>query len=591
MAVSQELTLKVYAQSTASNTSNVTLKWTSTQSGESHNDYERTAYYWVSINGGEETKHEIKYTLPQNTTATILSKTLIVKHKDDGTATVKVRTWMDTGISAGVIEKTESIALPTIARAPIINSLSSDNGCLNGTIKCDFTCVGPSYYYSASLQAQWPDGQTVTMKTEKGGTYGTQKYTVEMKLDETVLGRLYSKWPSASKIKMRVAVATYKDSSHKQQVGTTSSGYVDFNIPNDETTQPDVGMELSPLGNPSSKYNGVYVQGYSKVKAALTFEPKYEATVVGSSITVNGVSYESPYESATLTQSGTVTVKATAKDSRGFYGTNYKDIEVIAYQKPYLSAKSGESSIIVARCNASAALTDEGTYLKIRAKAVYSKVISGGEQKNYAFIRYRYRKEGGAYNGWQTILDCKNANSDEVITPPLLNGGLEAQYNYQVQILVSDDFGESVPMTFVVPSVAVYMDRPAGGKRMGLGGYSTRDGSLDIYWNTIARGGLSLLDSNGTEMPLGYTLPLPHGQVASGYNPDGLGSGIYVVANNIGLKSGESVIMSNGVLIQMQGDAGGNVKIQLALPVDTNRNPMYRICWYSNWSAWRSMKL
>ena len=127
------------------------------------------------------------------------------------------------------------------------------------------------------------------------------------------------------------------------------------------------------------------------------------------------------------------------------------------------------------------------------------------------------------------------------------------------------------------------MDKPPGGKSMALGGYSTGDGRFDVYWQTIARGGLSILGSKGDIIPLDSTLPIPCGQLSSGYDPNNLNCGIHVIANNIALKSGDSVIMYNGVLIQMEAQLGGNVKIQLALPIDENRNPMYRICWYSNW--------
>ena len=173
----------------------------------------------------------------------------------------------------------------------------------------------------------------------------------------------------------------------------------------------------------------------------------------------------------------------------------------------------------------------------------------------------------------------------------MLNGALDIKANYQVQIIATDELYDSEPVTLFVPSDDVYMDRPAGGKSMGLGGYSTGDGLLDVYWKIKARGGLSLFDATGTEINLNSTMPIPRGQIADGWDPNNLEGGIYVVAKNIALKSGDTVIMYNGVLIQMMGDAGGNVKIQLALPIDENRNPMYRLCWYSSWSTWRSLKL
>ena len=111
------------------------------------------------------------------------------------------------------------------------------------------------------------------------------------------------------------------------------------------------------------------------------------------------------------------------------------------------------------------------------------------------------------------------------------------------------------------------------------------------YVQPQVRGGISLFNTKGDEIPLGSTMPLPRAQVSAGYDPNALENGVHVIANNYALKQGDTVIMYNGVLIQMNGDVGGNVKLQLAFPVDEGRNPMYRLCWYSNWSDWRSMKL
>jgi hypothetical protein len=579
MSVSQTLTLTQVAGSvnTAANTSQVRILWQSTQAGESWNGYTRTAKYYVSINGGAETEYSVAYTLPQNSTKTILDSTILVHHKSDGTGTVRVRTWMDTAISAGVVEKTSTLTLATIPRASSITSAS--NRTLGEACAVTWTPLSNTFTYKLNFSMGSWSYTTGVIRPNRTTQYTYTGYTLPLDVANQL--------PSATKGTMKVILATYSDNDGKNQVGSNATATIVVTVPENEQTKPTVSLSLAPSSTLSSPYNGLYIQGHSKVKATLGFGTKYGATVEASSITVNGITYGSPYESGILSQAGKVTVKATVKDSRGFYGTNYEEIEVIPYARPYIQAKSGETSIICGRCDASANFTDAGTYLKIKAKAVWSR-ISG---HNYASIKYRYRVEGGSYSGWQTILDCEANNSDEVITPPLLNGALDVKSNYQVQIIASDDFYDSVPVTIAVPSDAVYMHRPAGGKSMGLGGYSSGDDRLDVYWKTMARGGLSLFDAKGDEIPLGSTMPLPRAQLASGYDPNNLDMGIHVVANNIALKTGDTVIMYNGVIIQMAGDVGGNVKIQLALPIDTNRNPMYRLCWYSNWSTWRSLKL
>ena len=584
MAVSQTLTVKEVSGSvnTSANTSQVRILWQSTQTGDSWNGYTRTAKYYVSINGGAETAYSVNYTLPQNSTKTIVDATITVEHRSNGTGSVRVRTWMDTSISAGIVEKSQTLNLTTIPRASTISSAS--NRTLGDACSVTWTPLSSSFTYKLNFSIGSWSHTTGVIKPTTTASYTYSDYTLPLDVAEQL--------PNATKGTMKVILATYSDNDGKVQVGSDATKDITITVPENENTQPTVGMSLSPLSNMKSPYNSLYIQGHSKVKATLDPTTKYEATVSASNITVNGKTYPSPYESDILSQPGKVSVKATVKDSRGYYGTNYKEIEVIPYIKPYIQAYSGESSIIAARCDSSANFTDSGTYLKIKVKAVWSKVISNGVQYNYGFIKYRYRKEGGAYSAWKTILDCKTNNSDEVITPPLENGALDITSNYQVQIIASDDFYDSVPITLAIPSDAVYMHRPVGGKSMGLGGYSSGDGNLDVHWKTKARGGLSLFDSKGDEIPLDSTLPHPRGQVAEGWNPDNLENGSYVVTNTKALKDKNgNVIMYNGVLIQVNGTVDGSVKFQIALTSDENKNPFYRAYWYGNWGNWRSFKL
>lgn len=468
----------------------------------------------------------------------------------------------------------ETVTLDTIAVASNITSAS--NTTLGNACSIRWTPHSASLRYKVGFSLGGWSHTTDFISPATTSAYTYTGYTIPLDVANKI--------SATSKTgTMQAILSTYSGST---LIGQTSKTFT-VTIPDNEYTQPTVSMEVSPFSDLSSPYNSLYIQGLSRVKATVSSTTKYGATVSASSITVNGKTYASPYETDILSQDGKVSVKATVKDSRGFYGTYYKEIDVIPYSQPYIRAKSGESEIIAARCDSSANFTDSGTYLKIKAKAVYSKV----QNNNHGFIKFRYRREGGSYSAWQTILDCKADNSDEVITPPLLNGNLDIKSNYQVQVIASDDFYDSVPITIAVPSDAVYMDRPAGGKSMGLGGYSSGDGNLDIHWKTKARGGLSLFDSKGDEIPLDSTLPLPRDQVETGWNPDNLENGVYAVTSAKALKQGDTVIMYNGVLIQMTAYVGGNVKIQLALTSDENKNPYYRVHWYGNWGNWRTFKL
>lgn len=507
-----------------------------------------------------------------------------ISHNSDGTKKVAISGSVSapsgTSFAGHTTSGSKTVDFDTIPRASAITSAAGTT--LGNKCSVKWTPASASFRYKLKFSLGNWSYTTGAIHPNKTSEYTYSEYVIPLDVANNIPGRTGT---------MTVTLYTYSNSSATTQAGSESSTTFTVTVPETDETRPIVkSMSVSPVSTLNAPYNGLYIQGYSRVKAALEFEAKYNASVSATSITVEGVTYESPYESAILNQSGKVSVKATVKDSRGYYGTNYREIEVIPYSKPYVHAMSGQTSIIAGRCDASGVMTDSGTYLKIKAKAVCSKVMVNGVQNNYGKLKYRYRKEGGSYSAWQTILDVKADKSDDVITPPLLNGSLDIKTNYQVQLVVTDDFDESVLVTISVPSDDVYMDRPAGGKSMGLGGYSTGAGILDVYWKTKARGGLSLFDDTGSEIPLDSTMPIPRGQIAEGWNPDNLDGGIYVVAKSIGLKAGNTVIMYNGVLVQMMGDAGGNVKIQLALPVDEGRYPMYRICWYSTWSDWRSMK-
>ena len=116
MAVSQALSVTEVAGSAnvQNNTSQVRILWTSTQSGESHNLNTRSANYYVQINeNAMATPFVVSYTLPKNTTKTIVDTIITVPHRDDGTATVSVETWMDTRIGIGVVSMTQTLELTT----------------------------------------------------------------------------------------------------------------------------------------------------------------------------------------------------------------------------------------------------------------------------------------------------------------------------------------------------------------------------------------------------------------------------------------------------------------------------------------------
>lgn len=486
MAVSQSLSVTEVAGSTntAANTSMVAIIWDSTQTGDSWNGYTKTAKYYISINGGPETEYTVSYTLPKNATQRILSKTITVTHKDDGSGSVKVRTWMDTGISAGVVEKSKTIDLRTIPRASTITTIA--NKSLGNSCIVAWTPLSSTYRYKLQFSLKgWLHTTDVIHPNQ------TTAYNYILNPLPLEVANQFS--ADSKEGTLEVRLLTYSDSAATTQVGSTSKKEFTVTLPDNSSTKPTVTMSLAPVHSLSSKFASVYVQGKSKVQATLSATGKYQATVASSAYKMsvlgkNDTAY--PYQSDYLTNPGTVTVTGYATDSRGFTGTTSQKITVIPYSKPKIIPASGESSVICARCDANGNLSESGEYLKIKAKRSYSKVESG-TQLNFCAIRYRCKPSTNASfsdSDWVTIL-AKNSTNDEIATGPIANVVSNASVSYIVEIGVVDDVGESSSLKITVPTSSVDFHLKKGGGGAAFGKYAEKDKCLEIApdWDVTGR--------------------------------------------------------------------------------------------------------
>lgn len=475
MAVSQTLNLTKVAnsQSVSGNTSKVRILWKSTQTGESYNSYTKTAYYWITTPDGKETKYSVSYTLPKGTTKTILDKTITVTHKDDGSGTVKVRTWMNTGISAGEVTLSDSVTLDTIPRAAKITSAGAVT--LGNKCSVKWTPASKSFRYKLEFSLGGWSYKTAAIHPNQTSAYTYSGYTIPLEVARQLMYEATGT--------MTVKLYTYSDSSASKQIGSADTETFKVTVPDTSGTQPSVTMELSPVSSLKSAFDGLYIQGKTKVKAELTAEAKYDASVMATSVKVDGVTYDldDSYTSGYLSQYGTIKVYGYAKDSRGFTGTVQKSITVLPYNKPQLLPAAGESDVVATRCDADGTPMDSGTCLKIKARRSYSKVESGGVQHNFCRIRYRYKLESAAsWSSWSTILASDSLDGDQVETGALLPGLLSVRNTYLVQVGVVDDVGGSTNTTITIPTDLVYMHRDKERRALSIGKYITDDNTVDV---------------------------------------------------------------------------------------------------------------
>lgn len=366
MAVSQSLTLTQAGQSVVNNYSQVRVLWKSTQSGASHNTYERTAKYYISINGGAEKEYSIKYTLPKSKTVTILDIKIDVPHRDDGTGDITVRTWMDTSISAGVIRKTSTLKLDDIPRA---SSLTAYNGSLGAEHTITINAAVSSFKHRLTYNCGDVAGYIAGSATAYYTGDPTVKWTPPI--------GLAAQNTEGTSVLVALTLYTYaEDGTH---IGTTEKT-ITCAIPT--SVKPSCTISVEDTAGLIDKYDAA-VQGLSKLKITVKPVTSQGAPISWYEISANGVKYNT--ETATteaLKTVGTNKITATVKDTRGRTGANSANVEVLAYAAPVIT------SLTVHRCNEDGSANDDGEYVK----AVISGTVASLNNKNTAVYTLRYRR-------------------------------------------------------------------------------------------------------------------------------------------------------------------------------------------------------
>lgn len=482
MAVTQALSVTEVSGSVnnTTNTSKVRILWESTQTGDSHNNYTRTAKYYVSINGGAETEYSVSYTLPQNSTKAIVDTTLTITHKDDGTGTVRVRTWMDTSISAKVVELSKSLTLTTIARASSIYAVS--NRYLGENCAVRWIPHSKSFRYKLKFSMGGWEQTTEAIHPNQTSSFLYTAYLIPLDAARQI--------PNDPIGTMTVTLFTYSDSNASVQVGSAYSEQFTVTVPDNIKTKPyTTAITLTPVSNLEGEFAGVYIQGLSKVKVTSTEKGQFDATIVEKSITVESKSYGSGsnYTSDYITGCGTVYVKLTLRDSRGLVNTATHPITVIPYLKPSVIRREIDTGIVCARCDVNGSLSDSGTYLRIRARRYFSPCMVDGVQKNFCGLRFRYKAASDSdFSSWQDLLLATNSTTEEV-DRILLGGALSATTSYVVQIDAVDSLSNDTYVTFDIPTGEAYIHRAGSIGSLGIGEYAEEANTISIAKNKSIR--------------------------------------------------------------------------------------------------------
>ena len=404
-----------------------------------------------------------------------------VDHNSDGTKTATIYwKWGVDSAWAGLVKPSGSfdVKLQTIPRASVITS--AGNVTLGEKCNVKWTPKSASFRYKLTFSLGSWNYTTGAIHPNTTSAYTYTGYAIP----EEVANQI----PNAYKAAMTVELQSFSDSSATTKIGSDSDEF-DITVPT--TAKPKVTMSVSPVHSLPSAFNGLYIQGLSKVKATLNATTYFNASVKSYDVTVEGKTYDADdsYTSKYLTNYGSITVSGHAVDSRSYGGYAEKVIDVLPYSSPKLTNVSAR------RCTEAGKVSDSGTYLKISAKRVYSPCVASEVQKNFCKIQYRYKEStASSWSAWTVILAANSTTSDSITTGALLAGALQQSKSYDVEVQAVDTIGRTASVKISVSTDTIYWHRDGANNALGLGKYAEEENILDVAWNTRIRGDLRLGD-------------------------------------------------------------------------------------------------
>lgn len=456
MGVSQNLTVTQKSRDFAGNFSKVRIRWTSTQSGSSWNGYNRTAYYYVSANGGAEKKYSVKYTLPQNTTKTILDTTIVVPHRADGTASVKVRTWMDTDISAGIIQKSQAVTLTSIPRATV------------PTFSATSTEIGSNVTINLNRAA---DSFTHTLTYAFGKVSGTIGADIGTSVVWSIPSDLAVQIPNAVS---GTCVITCKTFNGSTLIGTKTAKLA-LKVPS--SVVPVINSVLIVEGTEQLKNHfTVFVQNNSTLAVSVS-----AVGVAGSSIAkvetkIQDVIYNgTSFVSALITAAGEITVNTIVTDSRGRTAKSSSTVSVAEYDFPTIYSMS------VKRIDTAGNETEDGERISVRIHYSTSNIDNqNGEHENPRTYKLQYRRsdetEFTTFESGEASLI--HSQSHAYKSAPVISG----DNSYVIRLEVADFFKTTV-CDIELPTAFTLMDFNSSGQGVAFGKVSEKSG-MEVNMNT-----------------------------------------------------------------------------------------------------------
>lgn len=277
----------------------------------------------------KDTTHTVTITLSESEQANLVS---LMDGSTSAPLSIAIYSYPKSDYSSYASGVTYNLTL-SIPPAATIDALSGGTSYFTGELTYKYTPSVAVFYNRCNIALNI-NGEYTAVKTINLGKKAASQQTATVTLSASELSTIYNKLPNSKSGKLRFTLRTYSDSGYTSQVGDAGYKEITLTIPNDTTTQPTMTMTLAPVTDFTTS-SAIYVKSKSKVKATFASGAgKYGATIASYKLTVAGKEYASPYTSEYIASAGSVTVKGTITDSRGFSRTYTQNITVLDYIAP-----------------------------------------------------------------------------------------------------------------------------------------------------------------------------------------------------------------------------------------------------------------
>lgn len=337
------------------------------------------------------------------------------------------------GYSTAAATKTLGGSVVTSASAVEIDVASP-------VLKFSLTVYDSSYYHKLNVKNGSTTIFSVNLGKYSAGTSQAKTYTLTSAQRTSMLNQI----PKATSFTATIEVVTYSNSGYSTQIGSASSKTATMKTTS-ATSKPTFTAftysDSRSLTANATENDQVLLQSYSYLKIVATAgTAKNEASISSYSVAIGSVSKS--FTSTTMnvgaiSSSGSLTLKVTCIDSRGYSTSVSKTVKVLAYNKPKISSitlrRKDEIEDIIQ-------LTFRGSFSAIKADG-------STDTNSLYFAGYYYKRtDEKEWSSWVSIKDSVSVSgnnisfsTDQLMLSSSVALSLDPDYSWDFHLLIRDE--------------------------------------------------------------------------------------------------------------------------------------------------------